>query len=33
MMEHGVGVTTVATYDLRRLDQDYFTGEVVSAAL
>jgi restriction system protein len=26
MMEHGVGVTTVATYAVRKVDPDYFEG-------
>jgi restriction system protein len=27
MIRHGVGVTTVATYELKRIDSDYFTEE------
>jgi restriction system protein len=27
MIEHGLGVTTVATYDIRRLDSDFFAEE------
>ena len=27
MIEHGIGVTTVQTYTLRRLDNDYFDEE------
>jgi restriction endonuclease Mrr len=26
MMEHGVGVTTVATYLVQKVDPDYFEG-------
>jgi restriction system protein len=27
MIRHGVGVNTVATYELKRIDSDYFTEE------
>ena len=27
MIEHGVGVSTVASYDVRKIDSDYFTEE------
>jgi restriction system protein len=27
MIDHGVGVSTVASYDLKKVDQDYFTGD------
>jgi restriction system protein len=27
MLDFGIGVTTVATYDLKRVDSDYFTGD------
>jgi restriction system protein len=27
MIDHGIGVSTVATYELKRLDVDYFAGE------
>jgi restriction endonuclease Mrr len=27
MIEHGVGVTTQATYEVKRLDNDYFESE------
>ncbi|HOH29789.1 MAG TPA: restriction endonuclease [Candidatus Hydrogenedentes bacterium] len=28
MIEHNVGTTTVATYEVKRLDSDYFIGEI-----
>ncbi|MDP9729682.1 hypothetical protein [Alicyclobacillus tolerans] len=27
MIDHGVGVTPFATYDIKKLDQDYFMDE------
>ena len=27
MIDHGVGVTTEATYELKRIDSDYFPDE------
>jgi restriction system protein len=27
MIDRGLGVTTVATYDVRRIDSDYFSEE------
>lgn len=27
MIEHGIGVTTVSTYELKRVDSDYFDGD------
>ena len=27
MIDYGVGVNTVATYELKRIDSDYFSGE------
>lgn len=27
MIDHGIGVSTVATYEIKRLDADYFAGE------
>jgi restriction system protein len=27
MIDHGIGVSTVATCEIKRLDVDYFTGE------
>jgi restriction system protein len=27
MYDHGVGVTTAASYHVKRVDSDYFTGE------
>lgn len=27
MIEHNVGVSTIATYDLKKIDTDYFTEE------
>jgi len=27
MIEHGVGVSTVASYEIRKIDSDYFTEE------
>ncbi|GIU96667.1 MAG: hypothetical protein KatS3mg013_0470 [Actinomycetota bacterium] len=27
MIDHGVAVSTVAAYDLKKVDQDYFTGD------
>ncbi len=29
MIEHGLGVTTVETYDIKRIDTDYFIEEEV----
>jgi restriction system protein len=27
MIDHGIGVSTVATFEIKRLDVDYFAGE------
>jgi restriction system protein len=27
MIDHGVGVSTVASYDVKKVDLDYFTGD------
>jgi restriction system protein len=27
MIDHGLGVTTVASYDVKRIDSDYFSEE------
>jgi len=27
MIDHGLGTTTTATYEIRRMDSDYFTEE------
>jgi restriction system protein len=27
MLDFGIGVATVATYELKRIDSDYFTGD------
>jgi restriction system protein len=27
MIDYGIGVTTIATYELKRIDSDYFTEE------